>query len=109
MANPKFSLGNLTSDPNFDFIQCLLNSEENNDNSFDFINDDQSPYSSAVFNCSYVSEDALTLPCTPKTLTIMSLNIQSLTAKFTEFKDFIAQLAINNSLPDIKNCGIFLM
>ena len=31
----------------------------------------------------------------------MSLNIQSLPAKFTELKNFISQLAINNSLPDI--------
>jgi len=31
----------------------------------------------------------------------MSLNIQSLPAKFVDFKDFISQLAITNSLPDI--------
>ena len=101
MANSKFSLGNLTSDPKFDFIQSLLKTDTDNDDIFDYISDDQSPYSSAVFNCTYVSEDAVSLLSNPKLLKIMSLNIQSLTAKFSELKDFLSQLSISNSLPDI--------
>ena len=97
----KFSLGNLTANPSFNFINSILSQDDYSDNAQDYLNDTQSPYAASVFNCNYVSENNLSLHPSPKKLTVMSLNIQSLPAKFQELKHFLFQLENLNTAPDV--------
>ena len=99
--NFKFSLGNIANDPNFDFLNSFLQQEDDDTVLPDFLTDNNSPYTTSTFNCTYVSEDNLHIHPSNKKLSIMSVNIQSLSAKFSELKDFLSQLSLNNSLPDI--------
>ena len=95
MAN--FSLDNLTHDPSFDFMQKVLNQPDDND----FVCND-SPYSSADFSCVYLSENQLSETisnhCNPS---VMSINIQSLSAKFNDLKSLVSSLLISNCAPDV--------
>ena len=95
MAN--ISLDNLTHDPNFDFMQKMLNQPDDND----FVCND-SPYSSADFSCVYLSENQLSETisnhCNPS---VMSINIQSLSAKFNDLKSLVSSLLISNCAPDV--------
>jgi hypothetical protein len=71
-------------EPTFDFLNSLFSNDEN---SFDF---SSSPYESFNINCSYVTESQFAdLNSVKNELNIMSLNIQSLPAKYTEFRTFI--------------------
>jgi Reverse transcriptase (RNA-dependent DNA polymerase)/Endonuclease/Exonuclease/phosphatase family len=92
----KFSLNNISNDANFDFKYSLLNNNEDDD--FDFSG---SPYDVTNISCSYVDESDFVKLKHSNNLKIMSLNIQSLTAKFSELKNLIASLQINNCEPDI--------
>jgi hypothetical protein len=90
-----FSLDNLLGDPKFDFLNSLFS---NDDNSFDF---SSSPYESFNINCSYVTESQFAdLNTVKNELKIMSLNIQSLPAKYAEFRTFISCLQIKICEPD---------
>ena len=90
------------SDSRFDFLSFFTQEEENASvpDSF-FINSQCSPYSNININCSYLDTDKLDTLSTEK-FTVLSLNIQSLPAKFTQFNDLISQFP-NNSAPDV-NC-----
>ena len=81
MAN--FSMDALASDPGFDFVQTILDQHSTDDADL-FTND--SPYNSADFSCVYLSEDQIIKKfknhCKPS---ILSINIQSLHAKFIDF------------------------
>ena len=98
MDNPEFFLHNLASDPNFDFINSFCN--QDNDEKFDFI--DESPYANTLFSCDYI--DPLLFSSQFKNtgeISIMSLNIQSISAKFNELRDLIILFNQSNCSPDI--------
>jgi hypothetical protein len=93
------SLGNILTDPSYDFLQCL--SKENVPDAENMYLPD-SPYDDISILCSYMDETRFsnTYSNNPN-LAILTLNIQSLPSKFTEFSEFIRSLQISNSAPDI--------
>ena len=97
MAN--FSLDNLTTDPNFDFLHTLMNRNSDDDN--DFLSTG-SPYSSADFSCSYMCEtqliEKMKTRCNPF---VLSVNIQSLQSKFNDLQALISSLLVNKCAPDL--------
>jgi len=100
-----FSLDSLILNPNFDFIKQFLPSHSNhNSDAYDFVDTDNvdSPYNNANFNCKYLDEPEF---CSTfkkeKRLSIMSLNIQSISSKINDLKEFIYTCSINNCSPDI--------
>jgi exonuclease III len=61
-----------------------------------------SPYNPNTFSCSYVDVNTLcNMPSKYKNITIMSYNVQSLQAKFSELRDFLDLAASLNFQPDI--------
>ena len=96
MAN--FSLDSLSNDPAFNFLNILSNCSED-DNSF--ISTD-SPYSCTEISCHYMCETEFTDKFSSlRNPTVLSLNIQSLPAKFVEFCAIINSLMAKNCAPDI--------
>ena len=95
-----FSLDSIASNPNFDFINSFTNEQADPDDPPNFA--PNSPYEISNFYCTYV--DPLAYSNTYKNtdkFSIMSLNIQSLHAKFSELKDLIITLSSNHCAPDI--------
>jgi hypothetical protein len=99
------NLGNLIDNPDFDFLKVLSsnNTNENTDSAFSFLNSDEidSPYNHNVFKSSYVDHLAICNSVLNDKINIMSLNVQSLPAKFSELKDFLDHCSANNFLPEI--------
>jgi hypothetical protein len=95
MTNGKTSLDNLISDPSFDFLNNLVSEEEPD---FDIC----TPYEMNNFNCSYYDIESFNskFRVTPN-FSIMTLNIQSISAKFSELKELIISLSMYNTSPDI--------
>ena len=94
-------LDNVRTDPRFDFLS-LFNSVEDDDpvpDSF-FINNQCSPYSNLNLSCTYLELEKLPDINNSK-FNVVSLNIQSLPAKFNEFTDFISQFSDADSCPDV--------
>ena len=92
-----FSLDNLNNSPSFNFFNSLSNSELYNDENYD-----DSPYSNLDVSCKYYDEIQFTSKFqNVKNFSFLSLNIQSLPAKFNEFQEFINNLQVNNCHPDI--------
>jgi Reverse transcriptase (RNA-dependent DNA polymerase)/Endonuclease/Exonuclease/phosphatase family len=89
------SLVDLASLPTFDFLNNLTTNESD----FDFTD---SPYDVNTFNCLYKDEyDFHATYNSCKNLSMMSLNIQSLNAKYADFLLMINLLNSNNCSPDI--------
>ena len=98
MANI-FSQDNLTNSASFDFSKVLNQQSTSDENNY-FIND--SPYNCAEISCQYVSEpEFIAKYANHLNPSVLSLNIQSLAAKFSEFSTFINSLAIGNCAPDV--------
>jgi hypothetical protein len=100
-----FNIGSLSDDPNFDFIN-LINSNLNNDSddsSLRFLDSaEDSPYNPNSFSCSYVDANSLcNFYSKSKNVSIMSLNVQSLQAKFLELQDLLNHTSSLGFLPDI--------
>ena len=89
----------LASDPGFDFVRTILDQHSTDDT--DFLTND-SPYNSADFSCVYLSEDQIIKKfknhCKPS---ILSINIQSLHAKFIDFTALISSFLSSNCAPDV--------
>jgi hypothetical protein len=98
-----FSIGSLTANPNFDFIHNINSNTNDDHGSLSFFDDnDDSPYNPNAFQCSYVDINTLcSSNVNSKNLTFMSLNIQSLPAKYSELKDLLNLTASLGFLPDI--------
>ena len=99
MSNSSCNLDihSLSNNPNFDFTKQIFSTNSDNKNMF-FDDENDSPYNFANFDCSYISPfDEFE----SEGIIIMSLNIQSINAKFSEFKDLIATLVSNGTVPDI--------
>jgi exonuclease III len=77
--------------------------DDNNDSIFPFLNPDEidSPYNQSVFNSSYV--DHLSVCSSPLNdkINILSFNVQSLSAKFSDLKDFLDHCCAKSFLPEI--------
>jgi hypothetical protein len=90
-----YSLNNLSADANFDFISSI-SSTTDDDEFF------SSPYNENVFSCSYIDPLSFTTKfrnC--ENLSIFSLNIQSISAKFRDFLELINLLSDHNCSPDV--------
>ncbi len=95
MTNPVFALHNLTNNPSFNFINNLLPLE---DSDFDL----NSPYELNNFDCQYSDLSNYVKSFANNTnVSIMSLNIQSISAKFSDFKELIVTLSKSNMSPDV--------
>jgi len=81
--------------PSFDFLHNL---HSDGDAEFDI----GASYDADKFDCNYSDLTNFTnLSRNNPSFTIMSLNIQSLSAKFSDLKDLICTLQKSNSSPDI--------
>ena len=82
-------LDSLSRDSHYDFLS-LFSEDNDNDNVPDsfFTNNQCSPYSNINIDCSHVQVDELNL-LNPAKFTILTLNIQSLPAKFSELTELI--------------------
>jgi len=91
-----FSPQSLSSSEDFNFLNILSDADNSN---FDF---SDSPYDSKNIQCTYVNENELSSKFSNnRDVTVCSINIQSLPAKFSELCQFINVLNLNNSSPDI--------
>ena len=98
MDNNIFSINNLSVNPDFDFLNTLLN-QDGTDNEDDF---SESPYVSTNISCTYIDPiDYSNSFKNLKNISILSLNIQSLSAKFSDLKELIYILSCSNCSPDI--------
>jgi hypothetical protein len=99
------NLGNLVDNPSFDFLKIISSNidTDNDDKSFPYLNpvDNDSPYSLNNFDTSYVDHLAVCNSVLNDKINIMSLNVQSLSAKFSELKDLLDHCYILNFLPDV--------
>jgi len=98
------SIKNLTGDPSFDFIQQLAINDDNNNN-YDFldIQNNDSPYHNSKIACNYVDTDQLKHSLSNRNgkTVLMSFNIQSINAKFSDFKELILELMEGANHPDV--------
>ena len=88
-------------DPQFDFLSFFNTDDDDNavPDSF-FINNHLSPYSNINLNCKYLEIEKLP-DINPAKFTVLSLNIQSLPAKFVEFSDLINDFSSPELSPDV--------
>ena len=94
-------LDRVQTDSRFDFLSFFSNDDDENSvpDSF-FTNNHCSPYSNINLGCKYVEVDKL-CDLDQDKFTVLSLNIQSLPAKYVEFSDLINEFAVSSSCPDI--------
>ena len=96
----EFSLPNFVNNPKFDFL-TVLNNDSEDDNNLNFSFSD-SPYDSSNISCSYICEnDFITKYRNCRNPSVLSINIQSLSAKFNELRTFINSLLANDCAPDL--------
>ncbi len=87
----------LSASPKFDFISTISNTVEDDS----FLNCNDSPYYGVNFNCRYSNINSCRITDEQKELLVLSVNIQSLTAKFCELKELLFDLSKSNIVPDI--------
>ena len=98
--NTGLGISEIDSNPNFNFINKILQTDDSPDNDFLFNNTDFSPYSEINFNCSYINPEQIH-NLNNSNLSVISINIQSLPAKFNELSDMLSQLNQANFNPDV--------
>ena len=100
-ATDMFCTNSLSEDPRYNFLNKMSNidNENTNQDSF-FSNSEDSPYNDSTFECKYVNIAEFKNVNNKNNFLAMSINIQSLNAKFTEFKELLECLTYSNS-PDI--------
>ena len=96
MANNNYlNLNQITTDQNFNFLNIISNTDDNEDYSY-------SPYDNVQYICNYYDESEFcNLYNNSKKLSICSFNIQSLTSQFQQFSDLINSLNKKSCAPDI--------
>jgi exonuclease III len=101
MASSPLNLGKIEEDEVYNFLRKFI--PDSNDSDFSSTDDVNSPYTVADFNCRYVDENsfASNIIRTDSNLSVMSLNIQSLPAKYSDLFAFITDRSIHNNAPDI--------
>ena len=91
----------LAEDPYYNFLSKMLIQEDfNNEQEFFFSNSNDSPYNSSNFDCKYVSSEELKNSFSKNDFLVMSLNVQSLNAKFNDLIDLLDSLTYSKC-PDI--------
>ena len=91
-VNNDFSIPALSSNTKFNFLHSIQNSTEPYSFSTFFTQDNNdSPYDSLNINCNYSS--IADIPNHDE-LSVLSLNIQSLNAKYSELKDLVFELSL---------------
>ena len=90
----------IDSDPNFNFLTKISNPDPDEDE-FMFSNPDFSPYSETDFKCSYIETDHFRNNPTINDFSVLSLNIQSLPAKYNELNDMLNKLSASNFSPEV--------
>jgi len=101
MAGGGLGMDDICADPQFNFLSFF--SEENDDDAVPdsfFTTNHCSPYSNINLNCNYISNDDFST-LNMNQFTVLSLNIQSLAAKFGEFSDLINEMQTSKVCPDI--------
>ena len=93
-----YDIRSLDANPDFDFINlCKTNV---NDECF-FSSQGDNPYELSKFNCMYSSPLNYSMEKTSNNLSLMSINLQSINAKYSELRELITAMAKNKSEPDI--------
>ena len=90
----------IDSDPNFNLLTKISNTDPDEDE-FMFSNPDFSPYSETDFKCSYIETDHFRNNPTINDFSVLSLNIQSLPAKYNELSDMLNELSASNFTPEV--------
>ena len=90
----------IDSNPNFNFISKISNTDPD-ENELMFNNPDFSPYSETEFKCSYIETDHFRNNPTTYDFSVLSLNIQSLPAKYNELNDMLNELSASNYNPEV--------
>ena len=98
--NTGLGISEIDSNPNFNFINKIIQNDDSPDNDFLFNNTDFSPYSEINFNCSYINPEQIH-NLNNSNLSVISINIQSLPAKFNELSDMLSQFNQANFNPDV--------
>jgi exonuclease III len=92
-----FSIDAISADPKYDFLNSLFSNDEQN-----FYDYSESPYDACNISSTYTTEyDFIKLKNVKNQVSVMSFNIQSISAKFQEFFNFIVLLRANNCEPDV--------
>jgi hypothetical protein len=80
----------------------MKNSNSPTAGNFNNYDDDETPYSESLFSCKYLNETSFCAQFRNNSkFFVMSLNIQSLKAKFNDFRQLISNLLYSNCAPDI--------
>jgi hypothetical protein len=103
-SHHSFKLDDLVRDPSFNFLNKLNVGEDEIGHTHDFLGTDptDSPYSHSSFNTNYFdTQQFIEKFSKNKRISLMSLNIQSLPAKFDSFNELILDLSNNGCAPDV--------
>ncbi len=73
----------------------------NNNNDESFLNNNDSPYYGANLDCIYSNSNTLKITVGCKDLLVLTINIQSITAKFNELEELLYNLSCSNVIPDV--------
>ena len=94
-------IDDILSDQRFNFLSMFAEDEVNDavQDSF-FINNHCTAYSNINLSCSYTEVENLKNLDSTK-FTVMSLNIQSLPAKFNDFSELLTEFSCFDSCPEI--------
>jgi len=96
-----FDLHSLVNNCDFNFTNTILKNDDI-DNSTTSGNISHSPYSDSTFQTSYIDLHSLSnIIKNNNNISILSLSIQSLAAKYSGLKDLISLHSPSNSCPDI--------
>jgi len=93
-----YNINSLDANPDFDFVK--LCSDNIHDENFFSVQGD-SPYDINNFNCSYSSPTDYISDASNSNLVFMSINLQSINAKFSDLNELITILSLKKSEPDV--------
>jgi len=95
LARADLSLENMISDPRFNFLNSI--NDNNDDDTFL-----DSPYDTSLFNTSYCEPVEFARKISNNnSLSFMTFNIQSISAKFSDFCELISLFNDSNCSPDV--------
>ena len=96
------TLAELLTDPKYDFLSQFSPESEGISNYEIFNEADDNPYESLQIACDYYDENEYSLKFQNlKNFSMLSINIQSLSAKFNEFRDLLSHFDNFACSPDI--------